>query len=98
MSITNLNPEFSGLGVEPKIIPKVLSLYEDMPFGKYKGYDVKTAIDTDSMYMQWFSDNVERYLLSPEARNYLRQSIEFDESEGSNESIGIDFGNDDIPW
>ena len=98
MSFSNLNPEFAGLGVITPNPPQILSLYAQMPFGKHKGETVAHLIEDETQYMRWFVDNVDKYVLSPEACNALR------DAEASADDMDIDSGyrqlnfDDDIPW
>lgn len=80
MSITNLNPEFSGLGVITPNPPIVLSLYGLMPIGKHKGTTIEELIVGEPSYMRWFVDNVDKYTLSPEAMRMLYDIEEEQES------------------
>jgi hypothetical protein len=97
MNIASLNPEFSGLGVVTPRPPQILSLYAEMPFGKHKGSTIAELIEEETSYMRWFVDNVDRYVLSPEAFRALSNAESTSVKYHDDERRELNF-DEDIPW
>lgn len=50
---------------------KVYGLLDDMPFGKYKGTELRQVIEDDPDYISWALSNVEWFALSTTAEEYF---------------------------
>lgn len=70
----SMNHEFVGLDQPISYGIKILGLNDTMPFGKYKGFSIGYLIDLETSYMRWFVDSVDRYVLSAEALEVLKET------------------------
>jgi hypothetical protein len=53
----------------------VFNLRRSMPFGKYRGYSMKSIIDQDPGYVYWAMENIGGFSLASDAHDYYQDKI-----------------------